>query len=87
MLEYADMSVVFVFLLAFTVSTIMFCFFISTLFSRANLAAASAGILYFCTYLPYSFCVRWEEYMTQPQKSAAVSKIVIIFFEQESSIG
>ncbi|XP_040215370.1 phospholipid-transporting ATPase ABCA1 isoform X3 [Rana temporaria] len=63
LLPYSDPSVVFVFLSIFGVVTISQCFLISTLFSRANLAAACGGIIYFTLYLPYVLCVAWQDYV------------------------
>ncbi|XP_061489157.1 phospholipid-transporting ATPase ABCA1 isoform X1 [Rhineura floridana] len=64
LLPYTDPSVVFVYLSIFGVVTIMQCFLISTLFSRANLAAACGGIIYFTLYLPYVLCVAWQDYIS-----------------------
>uniref|UniRef100_A0A8D0GPA7 P-type phospholipid transporter n=1 Tax=Sphenodon punctatus TaxID=8508 RepID=A0A8D0GPA7_SPHPU len=58
-LPYSDPAVVFLFLSAFAVATIAQCFLISTFFSRANLASACGGIIYFSFYLPYVLCVAW----------------------------
>ena len=55
------------------VCTIMLCFFISTLFSRANIAAAAGGVIFFCFYLPYSFLVVWEESLSSDFKIISVS--------------
>uniref|UniRef100_A0AAX7TDJ0 P-type phospholipid transporter n=1 Tax=Astatotilapia calliptera TaxID=8154 RepID=A0AAX7TDJ0_ASTCA len=63
LLPYSDSGVVFLFLGSFGVVTIMQCFLISTLFSRANLAAACGGIIYFTLYLPYVLCVAWQDYV------------------------
>ncbi|XP_042098875.1 phospholipid-transporting ATPase ABCA1 isoform X1 [Ovis aries] len=63
LLPYSDPSVVFVFLSVFAMVTILQCFLISTLFSRANLAAACGGIIYFMLYLPYVLCVAWQDYV------------------------
>ncbi|XP_077331315.1 phospholipid-transporting ATPase ABCA1 isoform X4 [Lithobates pipiens] len=63
LLPYSDPSVVFVFLSIFGVVTISQCFLISTIFSRANLAAACGGIIYFTLYLPYVLCVAWQDYV------------------------
>ncbi|KAI5138284.1 Phospholipid-Transporting Atpase Abca1 [Manis pentadactyla] len=63
LLPYSDPSVVFVFLSVFAVVTILQCFLISTLFSRANLAAACGGIIYFTLYLPYVLCVAWQDHV------------------------
>lgn len=74
LLPYSDPSVVFVFLSVFAVVTILQCFLISTLFSRANMAAACGGIIYFILYLPYVLCVAWEDYIGFSLKIFAVSK-------------
>ncbi|XP_035280221.1 phospholipid-transporting ATPase ABCA1-like isoform X1 [Anguilla anguilla] len=63
LLPYSDPGVVFLFLASFAVVTIMQCFLITTVFSRANLAAACGGIIYFTLYLPYVLCVAWEDYV------------------------
>ncbi|XP_069503524.1 phospholipid-transporting ATPase ABCA7 isoform X2 [Ambystoma mexicanum] len=63
-LPYSDPTVVFVFLTTFAVATIAQCFLISTFFSRANLASACGGIIYFSFYLPYVLCVAWRDYIT-----------------------
>uniref|UniRef100_UPI0037E9C7B4 phospholipid-transporting ATPase ABCA1 n=1 Tax=Semicossyphus pulcher TaxID=241346 RepID=UPI0037E9C7B4 len=60
-LPYSDPSVVFFFLMAFATATIMQCFLISTFFSKANLAAACGGLIYFGLYLPYVLCVAWRD--------------------------
>ena len=73
LLPYSDPSVVFVFLSVFAVVTILQCFLISTLFSRANLAAACGGIIYFMLYLPYVLCVAWQDYVGFTLKIFVVS--------------
>uniref|UniRef100_A0AAQ5ZEN6 P-type phospholipid transporter n=1 Tax=Amphiprion ocellaris TaxID=80972 RepID=A0AAQ5ZEN6_AMPOC len=60
-LPYSDPAVVFFFLMAFATATIMQCFLISTFFSKANLAAACGGLIYFGLYLPYVLCVAWRD--------------------------
>ncbi|GFN96696.1 ATP-binding cassette sub-family a member 1 [Plakobranchus ocellatus] len=70
-LEYSDPSVVFVFMMAFTMSTISMCFLISVFFSKANLAAVCGGFIYFVTYLPYTQLVQWEDEITTTQKILA----------------
>uniref|UniRef100_A0A9J7XKM2 P-type phospholipid transporter n=1 Tax=Cyprinus carpio carpio TaxID=630221 RepID=A0A9J7XKM2_CYPCA len=70
-LPYSDPAVVFFFLAAFATATIMLCFLISTFFSRANLAAACGGLIYFTLYLPYVLCVAWREYLTSTHRILA----------------
>ncbi|GIY08391.1 phospholipid-transporting ATPase ABCA1 [Caerostris darwini] len=70
-MENSDPGVIFVFLLCYSVSTIMLSFLFSTLFSRANLAAAAGGMLFFLIYIPYPFLVMWEDRMSLVKKAAA----------------
>lgn len=63
-LQYSDPSVIFVFLLVFCLVTITQCFFISVFFSKANLAAACGGLIYFVLYLPHVLCYAWREVMS-----------------------
>ncbi|XP_052003577.1 phospholipid-transporting ATPase ABCA1-like [Xyrauchen texanus] len=60
-LRYSDPTVIFVFLLVFCLATVMQCFFISVFFSRANLAAACGGLIYFLLYLPHVLCYAWRD--------------------------
>ncbi|KAM6949618.1 phospholipid-transporting ATPase ABCA1 [Aplochiton taeniatus] len=62
-LQYSDPSVIFVFLLVFCVATIMQCFFISVFFSKANMAAACGGLIFFVLYLPHILCYAWRDGM------------------------
>ncbi|XP_077391609.1 ATP-binding cassette, sub-family A (ABC1), member 7 isoform X2 [Festucalex cinctus] len=52
-LPHSDLLVIFVLLMAFATATIAQCFLISTFFSKANMAAACGGLIYFTLYLPY----------------------------------
>ncbi|KAG7282815.1 hypothetical protein CRUP_012204 [Coryphaenoides rupestris] len=70
-LPYSDPTVVFFFLTAFATATIMQCFLISTFFSRANLAAACGGLLYFSLYLPYVLCVAWRDHLNTSHRVLA----------------
>ncbi|XP_049802768.1 ATP-binding cassette sub-family A member 7-like [Schistocerca nitens] len=70
-LEHSDPSVVFLFLLLNCVATISLSFLISTFFSRANLAAAAGGIIFFVFYLPYPTMVIWEQDLTSTPKIIA----------------
>ncbi|XP_008404880.1 ATP-binding cassette sub-family A member 1 isoform X2 [Poecilia reticulata] len=70
-LPYSDPTVVFFFLMAFATATIMQCFLISTFFSKANLAAACGGLIYFSLYLPYVLCVAWRDHLTTTHRVLA----------------
>ncbi|XP_061884457.1 phospholipid-transporting ATPase ABCA1-like isoform X2 [Entelurus aequoreus] len=70
-LPYSNPAVVLFFLSAFATATIMQCFLISTLFSKANLAAACGGLIYFSLYLPYVLCVAWIDSLNTTLKVLA----------------
>ncbi|XP_078575167.1 phospholipid-transporting ATPase ABCA1-like isoform X1 [Branchiostoma floridae x Branchiostoma japonicum] len=70
-MQNSNPLVLIVFLLCFAIATIMQCFLISTFFSRANLAAACGGIIYFVLYLPYTLIIVWEDRMTNGSKGFA----------------
>uniref|UniRef100_A0AAZ3SM87 P-type phospholipid transporter n=1 Tax=Oncorhynchus tshawytscha TaxID=74940 RepID=A0AAZ3SM87_ONCTS len=70
-LNYSNPLVVFLFLLTFTMTTIMQCFLLSVFFNKANLAAACSGIIYFTLYLPHILCVAWQDRITKNAKITA----------------
>lgn len=41
----------------------MQCFLLSTFFSKANLAAACSGVIYFTLYLPHILCFIWQDWL------------------------
>ena len=61
----------FIFIELFVLSTIAMSFAISVFFSKARLAAACAGIIYFLMYLPYVFVSIRSDYMTGFEKFLA----------------
>ncbi|KAJ7410443.1 retinal-specific atp-binding cassette transporter isoform x1 [Willisornis vidua] len=63
-LHYSNPVLFFLFLLTFTTATIMQCFLFSTFFSKANLAAACSGVIYFTLYLPHIICFVWQDRVT-----------------------
>ncbi|KAK2540324.1 Abca4 [Columba guinea] len=63
-LHYSNPLLFFLFLLTFTTATIMQCFLFSTFFSKANLAAACSGVIYFTLYLPHIVCFAWQDRVT-----------------------
>ncbi|XP_023599057.1 LOW QUALITY PROTEIN: ATP-binding cassette sub-family A member 7 [Myotis lucifugus] len=60
-LPYSHPVVLFLFLAAFAVATVVQSFLLSVFFSQANLAAACGGLMYFVLYLPYVLCVAWRD--------------------------
>ncbi|XP_009076194.1 PREDICTED: retinal-specific ATP-binding cassette transporter, partial [Acanthisitta chloris] len=63
-LHYSNPFLFFLFLLTFITATMMQCFLFSTFFSKANLAAACSGVIYFTLYLPHIICFVWQDRMT-----------------------
>ncbi|ETN61053.1 ATP-binding cassette sub-family A member 3 [Anopheles darlingi] len=51
--EFSDPFLIWAFLVVFGITTIMFCFMLSTFFSKANIAAGMAGIVWFYSLAPY----------------------------------
>lgn len=70
-LPYSHPAVLFFFLAAFAVATVAQSFLLSAFFSRANLAAACGGLIYFTLYLPYVLCVAWRERLPTGGRVAA----------------
>lgn len=52
---YSSAFCLWVFLLIYSITTITFCFMLSVFFSKANTAAAIAGLVWFLIYSPYTF--------------------------------
>lgn len=71
MLIQSDGLLIFVFFLMYSITSIMFCFFVSTLFYKANLAAAGGGILWFLLYTPYFFLTNYYDQMSTMSKTLA----------------
>ncbi|GLD55049.1 retinal-specific ATP-binding cassette transporter-like protein [Lates japonicus] len=67
-LNYSDPLILFLFLLTFTMATIMQCFLLSVFFNQANLAAACCGIVFFTLYLPHIFFFAWQDRITKDMK-------------------
>ncbi|TSK13580.1 Retinal-specific ATP-binding cassette transporter [Bagarius yarrelli] len=70
-LNYSNPIILFIFLLTFTMATVMQCFLMSVFFNQANLAAACSGIVYFTLYLPHFLCFTWQDRLTRNIKLAA----------------
>lgn len=59
-LDHSDFGVVFSFLACYGVAAACQAFLVAGLFSRANVAAAAGGILFFTCYLPYPLIRPWK---------------------------
>ena len=86
MMQHTNGLVLMTFLTSFTIATISQAFLFSVFFSKANLAAACGGILYFLLYLPYTLLLRWEDYMNFSHKAASVSHLLIKLVSVDTSI-
>eukprot|EP00039_Didymoeca_costata_P018298 m.332943 g.332943 ORF g.332943 m.332943 type:complete len:1731 (+) comp17035_c0_seq1:282-5474(+) len=69
-LKHSDMSLIFLFLVLYMVSTITFCFMVSTFFSKASNAASGAGILWFISYVPSFFINRNTAALSAQEKQS-----------------
>ncbi|KAH0631842.1 hypothetical protein JD844_019699 [Phrynosoma platyrhinos] len=78
-LTNSDPTLVFTFLTVFSISSIAFSFMVSTFFSRANVAAAAGGFLYFFSYIPYFFISPRYDLMSHNQKlsSCLISNVAM----------
>ncbi|XP_055298016.1 phospholipid-transporting ATPase ABCA3-like isoform X5 [Sitodiplosis mosellana] len=52
---HSDWTAIWVFLFVYSISMTTFCFMLSVFFSKANTAAAVAGLVWFILYVPFSF--------------------------------
>nr|XP_023696475.1 ATP-binding cassette sub-family A member 2 isoform X2 [Paramormyrops kingsleyae] len=60
-LMHSDPFIIWLFLTVYAVATIMFCFLVSVIYSKAKLASACGGIIYFLSYVPYMYVAIREE--------------------------
>ncbi|GCC24766.1 hypothetical protein chiPu_0003168 [Chiloscyllium punctatum] len=60
-LMHSDPFIIWLFLTIYGIATIMFCFLISVVYSKAKLASACGGIIYFLSYVPYMYVAIREE--------------------------
>uniref|UniRef100_A0A8C3NK97 ATP-binding cassette sub-family A member 2 n=1 Tax=Geospiza parvula TaxID=87175 RepID=A0A8C3NK97_GEOPR len=78
-LMHSDVLIIWLFLAIYAVATIMFCFLVSVLYSKAKLASACGGIIYFLSYVPYMYVAIREEVahdkITAFEKCIAVSSL------------
>uniref|UniRef100_UPI001A9D739E retinal-specific phospholipid-transporting ATPase ABCA4 n=1 Tax=Ictidomys tridecemlineatus TaxID=43179 RepID=UPI001A9D739E len=63
---------IFLLMIFIMVSQMEKCFLLSTFFSKASLAAACSGVIYFTLYLPHILCFAWQDRMTAELKKAVV---------------
>ncbi|XP_065074347.1 phospholipid-transporting ATPase ABCA3-like [Ochlerotatus camptorhynchus] len=79
---YAEWSVVWVYLFVYSTTTIMFCFMMSTFFSKANTAAGIGGLMWFIFVMPYN--IAFSNYDTM---SLAAKLALCLFHNSGMSFG
>ncbi|EAT39837.1 AAEL008388-PA [Aedes aegypti] len=52
--EFSNWLLIWLFLFVYSITTITFCFMLSTFFSKANIASGMAGIIWFYSLTPYN---------------------------------
>lgn len=81
-LEYSSSTLIWIFLISYTVATISFSFLVSTFFSRANSAAAAGGVIFFVSFLPYNMMLIWEDRLEWFETLAGVSLLNFEYFKR-----
>lgn len=77
--SFSDFFILLIFFACFTLATICQCFLISVFFNKANLAAVTAGIIYFLLYLPYTILINYAEVIKPWQKVLASLSSTVAF--------
>ncbi|XP_072798874.1 phospholipid-transporting ATPase ABCA3-like isoform X1 [Vicugna pacos] len=71
LLRYSDYSFIFIFLTCYAIASIFFAFMISTLFSKARMAASAGSFLYFASFFPFNSVAQNYGHITLTRKVAA----------------
>ncbi|ESO87425.1 hypothetical protein LOTGIDRAFT_127778, partial [Lottia gigantea] len=69
--RFTNIFIIFLYLLAFCLSSTMLCYFVSAFFTRTTLAILTVLIIYFLSYLPYIVLISMEVHMLFWQKIIA----------------
>ncbi|XP_022085288.1 ATP-binding cassette sub-family A member 2-like isoform X2 [Acanthaster planci] len=86
-LIHSDPVIVWLTLTIFAMATICFCFLVSVLFSKAKLAAACAGIIYFTSYVPCLYIAIREESLAAVDISSSLKTMVSILSTTAFGLG
>ena len=73
-LPQSNFFLIWAFLTLYNIANIMFSFLVSVLYSKAKVAAACAGIIYFLTYVPYLYLSIMEDSHLLGRKVSRYSK-------------
>ncbi|XP_049760994.1 phospholipid-transporting ATPase ABCA3-like [Elephas maximus indicus] len=68
---HSDYSSIFVFFMCYAIASIFFGFMVSTLFSKANLAASVGSFLFFATFFPFNVMIEYYGEITLARKLAS----------------
>ncbi|EAT39839.1 AAEL008386-PA, partial [Aedes aegypti] len=68
--EYSDWSAVWIYLFVFSITSICYCFMMSTMFSKANIAAGLSGLIWFIMIVPYNIVFANYDSIALPAKLA-----------------
>ncbi|GAB0097260.1 ATP-binding cassette sub-family A member 3 [Sergentomyia squamirostris] len=79
---HTQWTILWFYLFIYSITTVTFCFMMSTFFSKANTAAAVAGLMWFIFYVPYTFTEQNYDLLTLGQKM-----LVSIFHNTAMSFG
>ncbi|XP_070191604.1 LOW QUALITY PROTEIN: phospholipid-transporting ATPase ABCA3-like [Littorina saxatilis] len=66
----SDITLFFVFMLVYAVAIVTYCFMMSSVIQKANIAAVVGGLVYFGLYIPYIFLNQHYETTTYSEKMA-----------------
>ncbi|XP_055711669.1 phospholipid-transporting ATPase ABCA3 isoform X3 [Phlebotomus papatasi] len=79
---HTQWTILWFYLFIYSIATAMFCFMMSTFFSKANTAAAVAGLIFFIFYVPFTFTEQNYDMLSLAQKM-----LVSIFHNTAMSFG
>ncbi|XP_055533387.1 phospholipid-transporting ATPase ABCA3-like [Wyeomyia smithii] len=81
-LTFAEWSVVWVYLFVYSIAIIMFCFMMSTFFSKANTASGIAGLMWFVFVMPYNIA-----FLSYDEISLGAKMVLCLFHNSAMSFG
>ncbi|KAH8342539.1 hypothetical protein KR059_012502, partial [Drosophila kikkawai] len=80
-LTYSEWIPIMLFLHTYVIASICFCFMLAVLFSTSSTASAVTCILWFITYIPYSYAFNYYETLS------LAGKLLIALFFSNSALG
>ncbi|XP_033642721.1 ATP-binding cassette sub-family A member 2-like isoform X2 [Asterias rubens] len=86
-LVHSNPFIIWLTMTVFAMATICFCFLVSVLFSKAKLAAACAGIIYFTSYVPCLYIAIREESLAYVDISSTLKTCVSLLSTTAFGLG